>query len=59
MANWDQLTVRCDDEVFVDDLVNGKIAGLWFRDAKPVPNNPNECFCVVKNGIPWPEVFER
>jgi hypothetical protein len=60
MANWDQLTVRCKDDLWMTGLIHGFIEGLWFKDmVEPSPVNEDEVFCFIKNGIDWPGVFKR
>ena len=60
MANWDNLTIECENEELIKKLIEGKtgIDGLWFREANLAKTEPTKAYLSVKNGIDWLTAFK-
>jgi len=54
MANWDNLTVKCENKELLNKLVEGKtgIENLWFREAC-LDDKLTQAYFSVKNGNNW------
>jgi hypothetical protein len=60
MANWDNLTIECENEELIKKLIEGKtgIDGLWFREATMAESEPTKAYLSVRNGIDWLTAFK-
>jgi hypothetical protein len=61
LANYDNLTVKCNDVSVINQLTaeDTGIKGLWFTEKHKSANKPNECYLTVRNGVKWLEALER